>query len=86
MEPRDDTPKHTEVREADCDSRTEEATNNAKLPLLVAYCDDKLSTEAAEELVRVSGDQSVPAQAGEDLPTANKAALLRKTAELQKIR
>ena len=47
-------------------------------PSLAAYRDDKLSTEVAEELVRLSEDASIPAHAGEDLPKADKAALLRK--------
>ena len=49
-----------------------------RIPHLTAYRDDTLSTEAAEELVRLSGDASIPAHVGEELPMANKAVLLRK--------
>ena len=52
--------------------------SDEQLPSLAAYRDDTLSTEAAEELVRMSEDASLPTHAGEDLPRADKAALLRK--------
>lgn len=52
--------------------------NNERPPLLAAYRDNKLSAEVAEELVRLSEDNSIPTHAGEDLPRADKAGLLRK--------
>ncbi len=54
--------------------------NREHLPLLAAYRDERLSVEAAEQLVRMSEDVSIPAYAGEDLPTADRADLLRKAA------
>ena len=53
--------------------------NSEKLPLLAAYCDDTLSVEAAEQLVRMSEDRSMPACEGEDLPTVAQWALREKT-------
>ena len=67
-----------------CAQRNEEAMSNEQLPLLAAYRDDKLSTEAAEELVRLTEDASIPTHTGEDLPKADKAALLRKARVTQK--
>ena len=74
-----DTP-HTQI----CVQEKEGAIPDEQLPLLAAYRDDRLSTEAAEELVRLSEDASIPAHTGEDLPRADKAALLRKARVTQR--
>jgi len=58
--------------------------NQENLPLLAGYGDETLSIEAANQLVRMAEDTSHPAYTGEDLPVADKAALLRKAAILQK--
>jgi len=80
----DHKPLCAEVRIADCVAqRREEAMEREKLPLLAAYCDTTLTVEAAEQLVRMAEDDSYPAYAGEDLPSAGKAALLRKAEQLQ---
>jgi hypothetical protein len=74
-----------EAREADpCVWTKEEAVNREKPPLLAAYAAETLSAEAAEQLVRMSEDASSPAYAGEDLPAADKSALLQKAAQPQK--
>ncbi len=57
--------------------------NHDKQPLLVAYRDESLSEEAAQQLIALSEDTSSPSQTGEDLPMADKAALLRKAAIVQ---
>jgi len=68
-----------------CAQKKEEAMNTKELPLLAAYCDDKLSMEAAEQLVHMAEDTSIPVHAGEDLPKADRAALLRKAGLPQKV-
>ncbi len=65
-------------------SGKEEAVEREKPPQLAAYCDATLSMEGAEQLVRMSEDASCLVHAGEDLPIADKAALLRKAASLQR--
>ena len=67
-----------------CAPKKEEAIRNEQFPLLAAYRDDNLSTEAAEELVRLTEDALIPAHTGEDLPRADKVALLRKAEVTQK--
>src|SRR6266404_3364146 len=47
--------------------REEEAVNEERIPLLVAYADAALSIEAAEELVRLSEDATIAIAVGEDL-------------------
>jgi hypothetical protein len=59
--------------------------NQEPLPMLAAYRDNSLSAEAAEEIVRLVEDSSTPVHAGEDLPLADKAALLRKALATQKV-
>ncbi|MBY0230772.1 MAG: hypothetical protein K2W96_15910 [Gemmataceae bacterium] len=69
----------------DAESREEQGAQavTAALPLLVAYRDDRLSDEAAEQLARMAEDPSLPTHKGEDLPLADKAALLRKARATQ---
>jgi hypothetical protein len=64
--------------------KKEEVMKKKKLPLLIAHRDRTLSVEAAEQLVRMSEDQSLPVHEGRDLPTANRAALLKKAARKKK--
>jgi hypothetical protein len=66
-------------------NQDEEALNRDKPPLLPAYCDEQLSVEAAQQLVRMAEDTSHPTGEGKELPAADKAALLKK-AKLQKTR
>jgi hypothetical protein len=68
-----------------CVPGKEEDVNREQLPLLPAYCDDTLSVQAAEQLVCMAEDTSIPAHAGEDLPKADRAALLRKASQTQKV-
>ena len=63
----------------------EPVVDRERLPLLAAYADDRLSVQAAEELVRLAEDASIPEHAGEDLPKADKAALLRKIQQAQPV-
>lgn len=58
--------------------RKEEAVNQDQLPLLAAYRDEALAFQAAEQLVEMLEDPAVEARKGEDLPKADRAALLRK--------
>jgi len=66
--------------------RKEEAMSCTRTPLLVAYRDDKLSVEAAEQLVRMAQDPTVPTHLGEELPAADRAALLQKARAKQAAR
>lgn len=81
-------PPHAEVREHDLGSRRrkEEAVKCETLHQLPAYCDDTLSVEAAQQLVRMAKDKSYPAAKGQDLPTGDKQALLKKAAVLENAR
>jgi hypothetical protein len=70
----------------DCsDQGKQEARNREQLPLLAAYCDSTLSVEAAEQLAGMVEDASIPTHAGEDLPKADREALLRKARQVQKV-
>ncbi|MGH7169430.1 MAG: hypothetical protein ACRELG_04035 [Gemmataceae bacterium] len=75
-----------ESEQCQCDRGQDEAMNQENLPLLAAYRDAALSIEAADQLVQMTENPSHPAYAGEDLPEADKAALLRKAALQQKNR
>jgi len=89
MDAHHEFPKDAAVHEVDqcqCEPRKEGVVEQKNLPLLAAYRAKTLTVEAAQELVRMLEDQSIPAHAGEDLPTADKAALLRKAARLQESR
>jgi hypothetical protein len=87
----DNLRQHAEIREAEvCEVDRcqhaygkEEAMNRENLPLLAAYGDETLSIEAANQLVQMAEDTSHPVYAGEDLPVADRTALLRKVASLQ---
>ena len=57
--------------------------NQESLPLLVAYRDERLSVEGAQQLLRMRQDQSIERHEGKDLPEANVAALLKKARQLQ---
>lgn len=52
--------------------------NDESPPLLTAYLDEVLCTQAAEQLAEMLADREVEAQKGADLPDADRAALLRK--------
>lgn len=45
---------------------------------LAAFHDDELSVEAAEQLVQMTKDESLPTHGGKNLPTADRAAVLVK--------
>ena len=62
------------------DHEKEDETDRKTRLLLAAYRDETLTVEAANQLVRMAEDSSYPVHAGEDLPTADKAALLHKAA------
>jgi len=78
-------PAHVRDDRCYCAQGKEEGMNHENLPLLAAYCDDRLSVEAAEQLVSMAEDTSIPAHDGEDLPKADLAALLRKARQAQKV-
>lgn len=81
-----DLPKYVEgctQAQGHCAPGKEEVVNQEHFPLLAAYRDDRLSVEAAEQLVHMTEDASIPAHAGEDLPTADRAALLRRAKAAQ---
>jgi hypothetical protein len=65
------------------DLRKEEAVKQDQQPLLAAYRDNALCSEAAEQLARMLEDGTTPTHAGEDLPKADRAALLRKARQPQ---
>lgn len=73
-------PTTAEVRTTLCHQapRKEESVKNEKLPLLVAYCADTPGSEALEQLVAMQEDRSTQKPVGQDLPQADRAALLRK--------
>jgi hypothetical protein len=72
----------TEVREASQRHQVlgkADAVKRDKQPLLAVYRDQSLCFEAVEQLARMLEDATIPTHAGEDLPKADRAALLRKT-------
>ncbi len=87
MDERDRLP-NGEIREEDpgsTDPETEEEKNRAQLPLLAAYCDSTISVEAAEQLVSMAEDASIPVHTGDDLPKADREALLQKVRKTQRV-
>lgn len=69
---------HTDATAAPLSPPPSKSSAETQQASLVAYRDDQLSVEAAEQLVRLSEDLTIQGQTGEELPMADKAALLRK--------
>lgn len=52
-----------------------------RCPLLPAFADEKLSVEGAEQLVRMAEDETVTTARGQDLPLADRDALMNAAKE-----
>lgn len=57
------------------------ASARARQPMLVAFRDKTISVEAAEQLVAMTEDKSMPVHEGKDLPKADRDALLARARE-----
>ena len=58
---------------------TEQCDKAEEMPVrLAAFHDDQLSVEAAEQLVQMRKDDSLPTHSGNDLPTADRTAIMIK--------
>jgi len=76
--------EQVEVEVVDETQATEGEPQGIALPLLAAFADNRLSKEAAEQLVQMAADETVPVGIGQDLLAADRAALYRKAATKKK--